>query len=313
MTKDTTTPTIKSEKEAPSVIVPNTVVTITIPWSAAEPEYIKARAKVARTVKVPGFRQGKVPPDVAEKMAGNEKIIDTALDVLLPKFYAEAIKKEKKAPLTQPQFRGVKIEAGSDWVIAAEIAEKPEIKLGDYKKIVKEAKKHAVEKIAEENKAITEGNKKLKDDEKPRPAVTEEQQKDFTLQHIYQHLAEETKPQVAELLVRREVEYELDQLARQLQSVNFTFQQYLERRQMTEQQLSQQMAMAAVGRLQIIFILDEIAKDNKITVSETEIDTYMNEKVEESVRKQYAQSAEYRQLVSQTLHRQKVAEQLLAI
>lgn len=302
MAKDLTK-TPASEKEAPSLISPNTVVTITIPWSKAEPEYIKARAKVARTVKVPGFRQGKVPPDVAEKMAGNEKIIDTALDTLLPEFYAAAIKKENKAPLTQPQFRGIKIEAGSDWVIAAEIAEKPEVKLGDFKKIVKEAKKHAVEKIAEEEKAI----------EKPRSAVTEEQKKEFTLQHIYQHLSEDLKPQIPELLVRREVEYDLDQLARQLQSVNFTFQQYLERRQMTEQQLSQQMAMAAVGRLQIIFILDEIAKTNKIEVSEDEVETYLKEKVEESIRTQHGKSPEYRQLITQTLLRQKVAEQLLAV
>jgi FKBP-type peptidyl-prolyl cis-trans isomerase (trigger factor) len=298
-----------ADNDAPSLIAPNTVISITIPWTKAQSAYQKARSKVAQTVKIAGFRKGKVPPDVAEKMLGTAEIIEKALEHVLPEAYVEQIKAENKKPLTQPMFRGVSLEVGKDWIIEAEIAERPEVKVGEYKKIVKEARHHVDEEL---KKREVEKSSKTPATQ-PAPELTEAQKRDFTLQHIYQHLIEAIKPRIPELLVRREVEYDLEQLSNQLKSINMTFEQYLERRAISQDMLTQQMALSALGRLQLLFIVDTIAQENKLEVTEAEVEKYITEKVEENMRKQYSASPEYRRLLGQTILRQNVAEHLLAL
>lgn len=304
MSQKSTKPTTEV---SPSPIVANTIITITIPWEKAEPAYKNARVSFAQTVKAPGFRQGKVPADVAEKLMGSEKIIEKALEKILPDIYIEKIKAEKRVPLTHPQLRGVSLEAGKDWVVEAEIAERPVITLGEYQKVAKEAKKHAEKELAEQEKTPKQDQK-----EAAKP-LSEAQKRDFTLEHVYQDLVSSIKPQIQDLLVRREVEYDLQQLGRQLQSMNFSFQDYLERRKISEEELTQQMALGALGRLQILFTLDEIAKANKITVTEAEIDEYIDKNVDAAIRTQYSKNVEYRQMVNQTLLRKKVSDFLLAL
>lgn len=302
---------------APSLIAENTTITVTIPWEKAKPAYQKARAQVAKTVKISGFRKGKVPADVLEKMMGTDDIIEKAVEYVLPEAYVAQIQKEKKQPLTQPNFRGVSLKVGSDWVIEAQIAEKPEITVGDYKKTVKEARGHVNEELEKREKEAAKAQKEPKKEENaatppPKP-LTDDQKKEFTLQHIYQHLIEAIKPRIPELLVRREVEYDLEQLSRQLQALNMTFEHYLERRQITQEMLTQQMALAALGRLQLLFIMDKISQEQKFETSDADLEKYMAEKVEPSVREQYAQSQEYRNMLRQTIMRQKVADFLLAL
>ncbi len=323
MPKKTTTP----EQEAPALIAPNTKITVTIPWETAKPAYEKARNKIAGTVKIAGFRKGKVPADVAEKMLGAGQIIERALEDVLPEAYIKAVKKADKKPLTQPSFQAVSLEVGQEWVVEAQIAERPEITLGDYKKTVKEAQKAAVQEIeareAEIKKAAAQYEKDKKDgklkvepgheghDHSPKP-LTDDQKKEITLQTIYQGLLETVKPQIPELLVRHEVEYDLDQLGRQLQAIQMTFEQYLQRRGMSQEQLTQQMAMSALGRIQLVFIIDAIAEAAKLEVSDAEVTKYIDEKVDPSIKAQYGASSEYTNMIRQTLLRQKVADSLLA-
>jgi trigger factor len=325
MPKKTITPTAqttekteaKKDTPAPSLIAPNTKITITIPWEKAQPAYTKARNKVASTVKIAGFRKGKVPADVAEKMLGAEQIIEKALEELLPDAYIEAIKQADKKPLTQPSFQAVSLQVGQEWVVEAQIAERPMITLGDYKKTVAEAKKAAKKEVetreAEIKKATEQGEPGHEGhDHTPKP-LTDEQKKELTLQHIYQALLEAIKPQIPELLVRHEVEYDLDQLGRQLQAIQMTFEQYLQRRGVSQEILTQQMAMSALGRIQLVFVIDAIAAETKLEVSDVEVTKYIDEKVDPSVKAQYGTSPEYTNMLRQTLLRQKVADSLLAI
>ena len=317
----------KKTTSAPALIAPNTKITITIPWEKAQPAYAKARNKIAQTVKISGFRKGKVPADVVEKMVGNTDIIEKAMEDVLPEAYIAAIKAAGKKPLTQPSFQAVSVQVGQEWVVEAQIAEKPEIKLGDYKKVVKEAKKAAESEIKAREVEIEKAAKKYEEEKKagtlkvepgheghdhsPKP-VTAEQKKEITLQTIYQALIEEVKPQIPELLVRHEVEYDLDQLGRQLQAIQMTFEQYLQRRGISQEQLTQQMAMSALGRLQLVFIIDTVAEETKADVSDEEVTKYVEEKVDPRMKEQYATSPEYKNLVRQTILRQKIADSLLA-
>lgn len=302
--------------DLPDMIAKNTVINITLPWKEVKPAYDKAKAKLAKSVKSDGFRPGKVPAELAENLVGKEKIVDETLQTLLPAAYQAAVTKEKKQPLTYPEFSPKVVETGKDWEIEAHIAERPEIKLKDYKKTAKTAIKDADKKLAEAEKQ-KKNDKKGSDAQDTKEAISQElskeQKQDYQLQHIYQALVQEYRPQVPDLLVKHEVQSDAEQLGKQLQQVKLTFEDYLERRGLTSEQLSQELTMGALGKLQVAFIMDAIAQDAKITVNDKEIDDYIGTKVDEQIKNEFSQNPEYRRMLANTLLRQKIADHLLAV
>ena len=95
----------------------------------------KAYQKNKKRISIPGFRAGKVPRNVAEKMYGKEVFYEEAANILIPdayeKTYDEAIKEIEIA--SAPKIEVVEMEAGKPFVFSAEVALKPEIELGKYK------------------------------------------------------------------------------------------------------------------------------------------------------------------------------------
>jgi len=115
----------------------------------------KAYQKNKKRISVPGFRAGKVPRKVVEKMYGKEVFYEDAANIIIPdayeKTYDEAVKEIEIA--SAPKIEIVDMEAGKPFVFSAEVALKPEIKLGKYKGV--EVEKIDVEVTEEEvNEAI---------------------------------------------------------------------------------------------------------------------------------------------------------------
>ncbi|PIR62010.1 MAG: hypothetical protein COU66_00800 [Candidatus Pacebacteria bacterium CG10_big_fil_rev_8_21_14_0_10_44_11] len=300
-----------------SFIGANTVLTISIPWKEAEAAYEQAKKKIAKTLKADGFRKGKVPAELAEQLAGQDKIVEIALQALLPNKYQEAITKAKKKPLTYPEIKPIKIEMGKDWELEVQIAEKPEIKLANYKKTVRDAIKEANKKIAETLKENAKKAAENKDTKAAKPEknqeFTDDQKDDYRLQHIYQALVQTTKSVIPELLVKEEVKADLNQLTHQLEQVKLTFDNYLKRRSFTFEQLSQEMTVNALGKLQIAFVMDAVATEAQLSITETEIEAYINEKIDTKLKAQISLNPEYKRMIAQTLQRQKIVKHLLAL
>ncbi|MBD3250414.1 MAG: hypothetical protein GF381_02490, partial [Candidatus Pacebacteria bacterium] len=122
---------------------------IILEWSQVEPVYQKVLKQAVTQVKMPGFRKGKAPAKIAENKLDQVKLINLTLQELLPKAYVDQIKSKKIKPLTEPEFKPIKLEKNQDWVVEAVYAIKPEINLKDYQKIVKKAKKEAQKTIKE--------------------------------------------------------------------------------------------------------------------------------------------------------------------
>jgi FKBP-type peptidyl-prolyl cis-trans isomerase (trigger factor) len=334
----TNTPQTDSKNETATekpLIAENTKVVIKIDAKTASEGYQKALRRLSAKLKHPGFRLGKVPPKIAEEVLGQDRIIDSALDKLLPVAYQEAIVAAKKKPLTQPSIKAVSLEVGKEWELEAEIAERPELNIAGYEKIAKAAHKAAqtdLEKQVKEAREAHEKNQKelaaaaktakkeKKSEASPTPALaepapfkepTEEQKHDFLVQRVYQALVKELKPAIPELLVREEVRYDLDELQNQLQPLNLSIQAYMQRRGMDEQQLSNELAARALGRLQITLLLQEIAKAAKLEVTPAAIDAAIEETKNPEMIAQ-KENGQYRNLVEQTLLRKAVSEHLLA-
>jgi trigger factor len=91
-----------------------------------------AYKKLARTAKVPGFRPGKVPRKIYEQQYGTARIVDRALEVLVPEKYSQAIDEYKLEPLARPQMELVPEEDGAPLRFRAVVAIRPAIELKDY-------------------------------------------------------------------------------------------------------------------------------------------------------------------------------------
>lgn len=89
--------------------------------------------KVKKSLNVPGFRKGKVPRQIFNKMYGEEALYQDALNALLPSAYADAIAEAKIKPVDQPEINVESMEKGSAWVLSAKVTVEPEVELGEYK------------------------------------------------------------------------------------------------------------------------------------------------------------------------------------
>ena len=108
---------------------------LTITVSAEEVEkalqaaYLKQRSKIS----LPGFRKGKVPRQMIEKMYGPEVFYDEAANHMISEAYGKAYDECELEIASQPTIDVVQLEKGKDFIFIAEVAVKPEVKLGEYK------------------------------------------------------------------------------------------------------------------------------------------------------------------------------------
>lgn len=108
---------------------------LTIEVSAEELEGAlqKAYQKQKNRINVPGFRKGKVPRQLIEKMYGPEIFYDDAANALIPDAYAKAFDESGLDIVSQPKIEVTQIEKGKAFIFTAEVAVKPEVTLGQYK------------------------------------------------------------------------------------------------------------------------------------------------------------------------------------
>jgi len=82
---------------------------------------------------IPGFRKGKVPYHMIEKMYGAAVFYEEAANELIPDAYAKAYEECGLDIVSQPEINVVQIEKGKAFIFTAEVAVKPEVTLGEYK------------------------------------------------------------------------------------------------------------------------------------------------------------------------------------
>ena len=107
--------------------------------------------RVKKSLNVPGFRKGRVPRQIFNRMYGEEALYEDALNAVLPDAYQGAVDETKVEPVDQPQISVESMEKDKPWAITATITVKPEVKLGDYKGIeVKKQKRNVMKADVED-------------------------------------------------------------------------------------------------------------------------------------------------------------------
>lgn len=89
--------------------------------------------KQKKSISVPGFRKGKVPRQMVEKMYGPEIFYEEASNELIPKAYEEEVKNSDLEIVSRPVIDIEQIGKGEAFIFTAEVALKPEVTLGEYK------------------------------------------------------------------------------------------------------------------------------------------------------------------------------------
>lgn len=110
-------------------------LTVEVPADRLEKALDAAYNKQKNSISVPGFRKGKVPRAMVEKMYGAEVFYEDAANILLQETYPEAYDESGLEIVSQPSVEIVQLEKGKTFIYTAEVAVKPEVTLGKYKGI----------------------------------------------------------------------------------------------------------------------------------------------------------------------------------
>ena len=92
-----------------------------------------AYQKQKNKISIPGFRKGKAPRAMIEKMYGAEIFYEDAANALIPGAYGKALDECEETIVSQPVIDVVQMEKGKSFIFTAEVALKPEVTLGEYK------------------------------------------------------------------------------------------------------------------------------------------------------------------------------------
>ena len=110
-------------------------LTVEVPAEEVEAALQNAYLKNRKQISVPGFRKGKVPRQMIEKMYGPEVFYDDAANALIQKAYPQAADECELEIVSRPTVDIVQLEKGKPFIFTAEVAVKPEVTLGQYKGI----------------------------------------------------------------------------------------------------------------------------------------------------------------------------------
>ena len=138
-------------------------LTIEVEASKFDKAIQKAYQKNKNKFNIPGFRKGKVPYAMVEKMYGAAVFYEDAANELISGAYAQAAEESGLEIVARPEINVTQIEKGKPFIFEAEVTTKPEVKLGKYKGIKVEKADVTVtdEEVAEELDKVKEQNARL--------------------------------------------------------------------------------------------------------------------------------------------------------
>jgi trigger factor len=123
------TPGVKTDVEELS---PTRVrLTIEVPFEELKPNLDRAYREVARQVRIPGFRPGRVPPRVIDQRVGRGAVLEQAVNDAVPQLYGKALEENDVYALGQPNVEITRLDDGQELAFTAEVDVRPKFELPD--------------------------------------------------------------------------------------------------------------------------------------------------------------------------------------
>ncbi|MBT9779981.1 trigger factor [Clostridium sp. MCC353] len=138
-------------------------LTVEVPAAQFEEAMTTAFKKNKNKFNLPGFRKGKAPQAMIEKMYGPGVFYEDAANVVIDSTYAGAMEESGLDIVSRPEIDVVQIEKGKEFIYTATVAVKPEVTLGEYKglEVEKASAEVTDEDVENELKKVQEQNSRL--------------------------------------------------------------------------------------------------------------------------------------------------------
>ena len=238
--------------------------TLTIP----KDQIIKTRDHVidhlVQDTTIKGFRKGKAPRQTIISQVGETKIMEETVNHLLPQAYTQEVKAQKIKPVTYPKFKPVSVDKDKDWQFEVEVAQQPEIKLGDYKTAIKGAL--AKEKLWTPGKDLETPSK----DHQGHDHDHQDDQKE-KIDLVFSTLLNTCQLEVPQMLLDDEVNRMLSDLLDQVTKLGMSIDDYLQARNQTKDSIRKLYTKQSEESLKLEFILQAITEDLGISVTDQEL------------------------------------------
>lgn len=268
-------------------------LTITIPWEEIQTTYKVVVDESVANAEISGFRKGKAPKQMVEETLDKTKVYEETIKRLVPKAYTDAVREHKLNPIIMPQIDLKSAEEGKNWTVLAKTCEKPDVKLGEYKKAIADLKASQTKKI------FVPGKDEQKETDNKGPAIND------VLEAILAH-ATTTIPA---LLIEHEVTHQLSQLVDQTKKLGLTVEQYLASTNKTSESIRKEYADSSEKNLKLEFILEAIADAEKIEVTDAEVEKVLSEAKTPEERKNLEKQRYY---LTSLIRRQKTLDRFMS-
>jgi trigger factor len=110
-------------------------LTIEVPFEELKPSLDKAYREVAKQVRIPGFRPGRVPPRVIDTRIGRTHVLEQAVNEAVPELYNKAVAEHDVVPLGQPDLEVTRLDDGKELAFTAEVDVRPSFELPDLEQL----------------------------------------------------------------------------------------------------------------------------------------------------------------------------------
>ena len=236
-------------------------ITVTVDNDAVKKAYEKTLENAVKTTTIEGFRPGTAPKDMVKEKIGQSKLFGDAINDILETYYPQALKENAVNPVSNPKVEIKEFDLEKELEFTAVVAVRPEMKIGEYKKKLKE-------KFDQKwNDAVKESEESKKDGkEGHEPHVH------MTTGDVIETLMTVSEADVSEVLLEDETDRLLSRFMDQAQSIGLSLDQYLKSQNKTGEQLRDEYTKIAEKNIKAEFVLSELIKMENVEVSDEEID-----------------------------------------
>ena len=262
----------------------NTVkLTIEVPAEELEKALQEAYNRQKKNISMPGFRKGKVPRAMVEKMYGAGVFYEDAANALIPQAYADAAKECGEDIVSIPGFEDQLIgkNAGDDVDVnvtfpdeyhAEDLAGKEatfKVKIHEIKaKEIPELDDEFVQDVSEFDTVA-----EYKDSVKAKL----EEQKQNEIKRAYQDeaidkIVDKSTMELPDAMIDTQCENMINQFAQQMAQQGLSMDQYLQFSGLTLDQLKEQVRPDAITRIKSSLVLEQIAKEENIEITDADVD-----------------------------------------
>lgn len=110
-------------------------INVEVPFTELQPDIDTAFQQLAKQIRMPGFRPGKVPVKLLEQRVDKQAMFEQVVGEVVPTRYSEAVTTSEVQPIGQPEIEVTSKEYGQDLTFTAEVDVRPEITLPELKNL----------------------------------------------------------------------------------------------------------------------------------------------------------------------------------